>query len=137
MPYFKDSIYNEQGLTLIEVLASLVLLSLLTVSILGIFTSTAKWVAKARQETTASNYASAVLEDLRLQRQIINNDNEGLLAEELLPGYGYPWEGMDARITTMEDLNPLHNLYNITVTIFRSGDTQSPILQMSTIMRKE
>jgi len=136
MPYYNknEKFHNEKGLTLIEVLASLVLLSILTVSILGVFTSTARWIAKGRQETTASHYASAVLEDLRAERNYIDNQDD-VLAEELLSGQDYPDE-MDAHIT-MDDLSSLHNLYNITVTIYRAGDNQSPILQMSTIMRKE
>jgi len=136
MPCYEDKgIYNEKGLTLIEVLVSLVLLSLLTVSILGIFTPTARWIAIARQETTASNYASAVLEDLREERNYIDNKDD-VPVEEFLSDHNYPSQEMDAYIT-MKKISSFENLYNITVTVNRSGDTESHILQMSTIMRKE
>ncbi len=129
---------DETGLTLIEVLASLVLLSLMTVSILSAFTPAASWIGKARRETTASNYAAAILEDLRADRSKIDNSNVGKTAQELFPAYGYPWAGMMDEITRLECQNPpYNNLYNITVTVSWLEGTKTRSLEISTMIRKD
>ncbi|MDD3364776.1 MAG: prepilin-type N-terminal cleavage/methylation domain-containing protein [Syntrophomonas sp.] len=129
---------NETGLTLIEVLASLVLLSLMTVSIMSAFTPAASWINKARRETTASNYAAAILEDLRSDRNKINNSNAGKSARDLFPAYGYPWAGMTDEITRLERQNPPYsNLYDVTVTVSWSEGTKTRSLQISTMIKKD
>lgn len=129
---------NETGLTLIEVLASLVLLSLITVGITAIFTPAASWISKARWETAASNYAVAVLEELRSDRSKIVEGNSGKTAQELFPASGYPWAGMSDTITRLEHQDPpYNNLYDITVTITWREGTRPRSLQISTIIRKD
>ncbi|PKM78582.1 MAG: hypothetical protein CVU90_00875 [Firmicutes bacterium HGW-Firmicutes-15] len=130
-------INNETGLTLIEVLASLVLLSLMIVSILAGFTPAASWISKARRETTASNYATAILEDLRSDRSKIDNSNAGKTAQDLFPSYGYPWAGMKDKVTRLERQNaPFNNLYDITVTISWLEGNETRSLKMSTMIKK-
>lgn len=129
---------DEFGLTLIEVLASLVLLSLMSVSILAIFTPASSWISKARRETTASNYASSILEDLRSDRSKIDNNNAGKTAQDLFPAYGYPWAGMTDSITRLERQNPpYNNLYDITVTVSWLEGTETRSLQISTMIKKD
>jgi len=77
---------NNKGMTLIEVLAALVLLALLSTSMLTIFVPPAKWVSQARNQTTAVNYANALLENLRADRSRINTTAAtGVAADVLWP----------------------------------------------------
>ncbi|MEA1960274.1 MAG: prepilin-type N-terminal cleavage/methylation domain-containing protein [Bacillota bacterium] len=55
-----------EGFTLIEVLASLVLLSLLSVVLLGNFTASGIWIADAGKKTSARDYASSIIEMIRM-----------------------------------------------------------------------
>ncbi len=76
---------NNKGMTLIEVLAALVLLALLSTSMISIFVPPAKWVSQARTQTTAVNYANALLENLRADRSRIDNFPAGVSADALWP----------------------------------------------------
>jgi type II secretory pathway pseudopilin PulG len=138
MPRPLKWINNATGLTLIEVLASLALLSLMTVSILAAFTPAASWINKARRETTASNYATSILESLRSDRSKIDNSNEGKTAHYVFPDYGYPWAGMSDEITRLERQNsPYNNLYDITVTVSWLEGSKTRSIKISTIVKKE
>lgn len=124
---------NETGMTLLEVLVALVLLSLLASTVLAIFTPTTIWIKKARDETIAANYAFAILESLRADRGKLNGViNVDELIEEK-PPY------MEANIIRESGVDGFTNLYKVTVIVKRTEDAPEtlPLLRMGTIIRKE
>ena len=135
-----DSYYrkNDQGMTLIEVLAALILLSIFAVTLLGIFAPAANWINMARKETTASNYASAVLEDLRSNRGALLSDvtyqtpSALLLNETEYKPSECPT--MQAYIT-IRSLKELTSIINITVTVEWMEGGQTHSLELMTLMR--
>lgn len=129
---------NENGLTLIEVLASLLILGLLAVSVTSIFIPASTWIYKARTETTASNYAFSILETFRADRSKLDSSHTGKSAQNIFPESGFPWAGMSDEINRMEpQAPPYEHLYDITVTVsWIEGNTVRHV-QMSTIMRKD
>lgn len=60
-----DCIKKEDGMTLIEVMAALVLLSLLAVTLLSVFSTTGGWIGGAGKKTSASQYANSIIEGIR------------------------------------------------------------------------
>lgn len=60
-----DKSWIQQGMGLAEVLASLVILLLLTVSFMTIFTTAQVWIMKAGKRVQASEYASSIIENVR------------------------------------------------------------------------
>lgn len=65
MEWFKDNICKQQGMGLVEVLASLVILSLLAVTVMTVFTTSQVWIMKAGKRVQANEYASAIIENVR------------------------------------------------------------------------
>jgi len=63
------SINNQEGMTLVEVMASLVILSLLCVSLLGLYTSSQLWISNAGVRVQASGYATAIMENIRARSE--------------------------------------------------------------------
>lgn len=57
--------WKQQGMGLVEVLASLVILSLLTVSFMTIFTTAQVWIMNSGKRVQASEYASSIMENVR------------------------------------------------------------------------
>lgn len=129
--------YPQKGLTLIEVLAALLLLALISASIPVIFGGAARWINQARMETTAINYGDSILDDLRSERDKLDQLNTGRNAEELSLGYGSPYPGMNGAITRMQPQVSLPNLYDVTLTITWSQAGQVHNLVLSTVIRKE
>jgi prepilin-type N-terminal cleavage/methylation domain-containing protein len=129
--------YDQKGLSLIEVLAALLLLSLLAVSIPAIFGPAATWVYKARTETAAVNYAASLLEELRSEPEKIDELNTGKTAEEVSLLTESPYPGMISQITRMQPQQTMPNLYDVMVTITWSQGGQPYNLQLSTVIRKE
>jgi prepilin-type N-terminal cleavage/methylation domain-containing protein len=129
--------YDQKGLTLIEVLTALLLISLLAVSIPGIFGPVAIWTCKARSETSAVNYAASLLDELRLESEKIDEGNTGKTAEELHLVCTSSYPGMTGTITRMQPQQSMPNLYDVVVTIswFQAGQPQN--LQLVTLIRKE
>lgn len=130
---------NEQGVTLIEVLAALVLLLILSTTIIAVFTPASLWIQQARNETTASNYARAVLEDLRSDRAQIKLGNSDKYADEIWSPHSYqPPEPpdmrakLDIRTASQAGIDPesdLANLYAVTVKVIWNNDEDELIMQ--------
>jgi len=129
--------HNQKGLTLIEVLTALLLLSLLAVSIPGIFGPVATWTCKARSETTGVNYAASLLDELRLQPDKIDELNIGKTAEELGLVCDSSYPGMTSQITRMQPQPSMPNLYDVMVTVTWLEGGQPHNLQLATLIRKE
>jgi hypothetical protein len=106
---------------------------LLAGSILTIFSTTAVWAAKARDESMAAGYAFAILENLRADRDKLDGviDPDELMTEK--PAC------MEAKIIKESGVDGFPNLYKVVVTVSRTGDTPGtpPLLRMGTLIRKE
>lgn len=131
------NIDNEKGLTLVEVLAALLLLSCLAFSIPAIFGPVATWIAKARMETAAVNYAASMLEELRFEPEKLSRLNSGKTAEELGFGCDVPYTGMIGRISRMEPNSALPGLFEVTATVDWTQAGQPQSMQLVTLIRKE
>lgn len=127
----KSRQFNEKGMTLIEVMASLVILALISTTVAAVFTPASKWVKEARSETTASNYARAVLENLRADRTKIILSNNEKTADELWPAYMYHPPGMTAKICIKA--SGVNGLYEVTVKVKRSDINED--LEVRTLIR--
>ncbi|MCX5780430.1 MAG: hypothetical protein NTV45_06355 [Firmicutes bacterium] len=127
---------NQQGLSLIEVLASLVQLSLLAFIILAIFSPAARWIAAARQETTAVYFAAGILENLRSEPGRLDPVHTGQTAQEMGLAVGYPGCGMMDEISRMQAQAAYPNLYDVTVTIAWPRGTETQSISLSTVIRK-
>jgi prepilin-type N-terminal cleavage/methylation domain-containing protein len=73
MPLEIDYSKTEKGMTLIEVMAALVLLSLLAVTILSVFTTSESWVRGAGKKTIAVQYANSIIDAIRANSKDLNN----------------------------------------------------------------
>ena len=127
---------NQKGLSLIEVLASLVLLSLLACGMLVIFSPAARWIVGARHETTAVYFAAAILENLRWERTKIDPLNSGKNAQEIGLNVASSAPGMVGEISLMQAMPYYPNLYDVMVTVTWMEGKVPRSLSMSTIIRK-
>jgi type II secretory pathway pseudopilin PulG len=143
MVFSIHKINNNEGQTLIEVLLGLLLLTLLCISSMSIFPSTALWINKARYETTAANYASAVLENLRAnsddptifteEAENVSPADLGLDEDEYKPG--------DVNMTASIDISFFSDAQdprrNVTVTVNWTEGANSRKVALNSIIRKE
>jgi prepilin-type N-terminal cleavage/methylation domain-containing protein len=65
MPLKIDGIKKEAGMTLIEVLAALVLLSLLVVTLLSVFSTSGGWISGAGKKTRAVQGANSIMDTIK------------------------------------------------------------------------
>lgn len=139
MPYDRPTAQEyEKGSTLLEVLLALIMLSVLTTTVLAIFSPTGLWICKARNETTVSNYAFALLEDLRDQRSLLHEAN-GISPEDLGLNQQYK-PGVPAGITTrisMEVMSGFSQLYKVNISLGWSEGNQIREVNMATLIRKD
>jgi prepilin-type N-terminal cleavage/methylation domain-containing protein len=70
-----DNIKNEKGMTLIEVMAALVLLSLLAVTVLNVFSTTGGWITGAGKKAIAIQYANSIIDSVKANSvELVNID---------------------------------------------------------------
>ncbi|MEN6326265.1 MAG: type II secretion system protein [Syntrophomonas sp.] len=127
----------EKGTTLLEVLVALVILAVLTTAVLAIFMPTGLWISKARNETTAANYAAAILEDLRDQRSRLQTGNS-ISPEDLGLDQQYKPDfpvGINASIS-MESMASYSKLYKVQVLVKWKEGIELRKITMATLMRK-
>lgn len=126
-------INNQEGMTLVEVMAALVILSLLCVSMLGLYTSSQMWISKAGVRVQASEYAAAIMENIRARSEKLNSvtmtgspptatymdtdiSHSAFSLSPLAMVVNDP-----ARFTEQVKISPYspgeHNLYSVTVTV--------------------
>lgn len=120
-----------------EVLLSLALLALLTTSVMAVFTPPALWIKQAGNETAASNYADAIIEELRDERSKIQGTGN-FLPEELNLSPEYKPErpaDLEARID-IELMNGYGSLYKVKVSVNWMEGTALRDLSLVTAMRK-
>lgn len=65
MPLRIDGIKKEEGMTLIEVLAALVLLSLLAVTLLSVFSTSGGWISGAGKKTRVVQCANSIMDTVK------------------------------------------------------------------------
>jgi Tfp pilus assembly protein PilV len=128
---------HENGSSLIEVLAALVLLSLVGFSLLVIFAPVACWIGEARHETSAAFYAAAILENLRSEREKVDPSNAGKTAQQLALAAVAAEPGLENVISRMEPRDTWSNLYDVTVTISWVAGVEVRSLNLSTIIRSK
>jgi type II secretory pathway pseudopilin PulG len=134
----KRFINDERGMSIIEVLATLILLCIVTITMLGTFAPTASWINTARKETTASNYAAAVLEDMRSNRSVlasgVTRQTPSALSLDETEYKPSDSPTMQAYIT-MSSRSESSLIFNITVTVEWIEGAQTRSLKLMTIMR--
>lgn len=128
---------RQEGMTLLEVLLSLALLALLATCVLAIFTPPAFWIKEARDETTAVNYAAAILEELRDKRDNIRIGNI-LSPQALNLSQAYkPAQPADINAHLNIGLKSGYtNLYEVTVTVSWTEGSTPREIKVNTLMRK-
>lgn len=67
----ESTISNQKGMTLIEVLAALVLLSMMTITLFTVVTTSTIWIFKAGKSTQAMNMANTIMEDIKANSNTI------------------------------------------------------------------
>ncbi|MGI5911737.1 MAG: type IV pilus modification PilV family protein [Syntrophomonadaceae bacterium] len=90
---------QEEGLSLIEVMAALVLLSLSAITLLSVFTNTSQWIKSSGNRTIIMQYANAILESTRAQASDLTN-------------LQFPFSG----VLKLSDSNELDNEFNYRLT---------------------
>lgn len=144
MPLRINCIKEENGFSLIEVMAGLVMLSLITVTLLGLFSTSSIWVTKGGQQTRASDYGVELLENIRAHAEKLPSLFE---PPNLPPPYdaakvssflGYmeidPADlssGLQDSITAISVEKKSDNLFQVTVDIKLS---QNPTVKMSALI---
>lgn len=125
--------WDNKGLTLLEVLFALLLLSLMAVSGLGLFLTANLWINQGRQQTIASCYASSILEELRSkgqlesgQKQYLAADSEELNSDSL--------QNMQAILSINKRVD-IEHLYDVSVELSWQEGSNSRSLILKTIMR--
>lgn len=133
----KRAINLQEGMTLLEVLLSLALLALLATSVMSIFTPPALWIIQARNETTAGNYAGAIIEELRDERDKIEVVSD-VSPEELNLNQDYkPTQPADINAhLTIEPMDGFSNLYKVAVAVNWMEGTIPREINLLTVMRK-
>lgn len=70
-----NNIKQEEGMTLIEVMAALVLLSLLAVTLLSVFSTTGSWINGAGKKAIAVQYANSIIDAIKANSaELVNID---------------------------------------------------------------
>lgn len=122
---------------MIEVLAALIILCLLTMTVLTVFVPAAVWTVNARMETQASHYAAQILENARCRTA--NLDNPDVIGQHTVAQFGQllgltlelPDEKMQANVI----VEPYETLYRITVIV--KWNEGSAARSLTTMVRRE
>ncbi len=132
-----NSIYEDKGSSLVEILLALMITGLLSTAILAQLSSMAQWIYDAKQNSIASWYGATLMASLRDNCQLLDEDLVGRTVSELdLAGIPTDQE-LIATVSHIHRLAPDSNLYDVTVDVaWRFGDSDRN-LQLSTIIRKE
>ncbi|MGI6453324.1 MAG: type II secretion system protein [Syntrophomonadaceae bacterium] len=134
-----NKLRNQKGTTLVEVIASLVIFCLLSISFLPILKATADWIVKGGNKTIACQYACAVVENLRAERDFLPLIENGMAASLLWPGHGYqPFSpaGIEAEIYLARNHSPFSNLWNVEVRVTWWEKEQEQEISIFSIIRE-
>lgn len=131
---------EEHGLTLIEVLAVLVLVALLTSTVVVVYIPANMWLQQARFETAAIFYARSILENLRADKDKVNAGNQGKSADEIWADHKYkPAQLSDLTSTIDIEKRPgeLSHLFNVSVTVNWTEGVKSRSLVLKTVINSK
>lgn len=132
----KQLIRDSSGMLLIGVMASVVLVALISLVLYAMCFSAMSWTLAARSETMAGSTAFAILESLRDNRSDIPWGASGRLAipDEVDPGVELP-AGMTASLETTPYMENDH-LFRVIVKIEWKGPKERRNLEMATLVRE-
>ena len=126
---------DEKGLSLLEVMVAMFMVALISSSLMGGFIISNKMIKLAEQETRASSYAYAILEDLRARPAkdwpaIVTgfDDDGGPSGKNSTVNFG---ADMQARIKLSEK-SDFPSLYDVQVTVTWEEGGESRSLEMVT-----
>jgi len=128
---------EENGFTIIEIIAALFLISLLVLWVDSVFIAAVKWELYSRQDTMACNYGSEVLENLRSETSKLDVSNQGQSISELFPEIITPENGMNAIIEQMEPWPGYPHLYTVVVNVIQCVGSNCRCWQFATVIRKQ
>ncbi len=128
--------FNDLGQSLVEVLASLVIMGLLVQSLLAVYGPVSLWVNHSRWENAASNYAFAILESLRLDRNKLESSNQGKSAEELGLNCCALNQTLSNELTIICPMADDPNLYEVEVSVTWNQGGEPKLTRMGTMIRK-
>lgn len=128
---------RETGQSLIEVLAAMALLLLLAATLMAVYSPVSTWMQNSWQETAGSNYAVAITECLRSQRDLLDDANSGSSAEELGLPCSSPGSGWESQITIINP--PLDNprIYRVGITVSWDHYGMGRSVHFDTLIRQE
>lgn len=134
--YILALVRKEHGQSLLEVLAVMVIMTLIAGIILAVYTPVAAWIRLSWQETCAGNRAYAIMESLRAQPGLLDEANTGCSAEEL----GLDWEPGSGEVSDAIEISPLADyphLYQVSVIVQWDQGATIKNVRLDTLMRKE
>lgn len=126
----------DEGFSLIEVMAAMLILSLLFISVNTSFVLPIKWGAHSRQETIACNLGNIVLEKFRFDTTKLDESNEGQTLSVMFPEIDTVGLEMDGEIVQMESWPDYPLLYTVVVRVFEVEGIDSKCWEFGTVIRK-
>jgi len=128
---------NEVGHSMVEILAAMVLMSLIAGSLLTAHGVVAAWLDCSWRETAANSYAVSIAECLRSQRHLLEESNSGCSAEELdLPCF-LPDSGMEGRVTWIRPHPDNPRIYEVGITVSWEQRGAYRDVHLDTLIRQE
>ncbi|MEQ8201987.1 MAG: hypothetical protein ABRQ24_11270, partial [Syntrophomonadaceae bacterium] len=106
-------------------------------SILAAYLQVSAWTRLSWQETVAGNYAFAVMECLRAQRDLLDEANDGRSAEELGLAGAPAGSGWESPVIGMRPLADSPNLYQVSVMVEWDRGATTHCVRRDTLIRKE
>jgi prepilin-type N-terminal cleavage/methylation domain-containing protein len=122
---------NEKGLTLIELVVSVAVLSILIVPFFGIFTSAAKLDIRSKNDMTANYLAQQIVAEVKNNPDIFDEDDDWTTGDSIDLGalFSQKYNGFSANITLNPtsvsitsngneyEMDDSHKLQNLTVEV--------------------
>lgn len=141
------AISNQKGMTLIEVLAALVLLSLLAITSFTVITTSTIWVLKAGKSTQAMTMANSIMEDIRANSNTIPagtfilNDGTGDDSLVFFENYENPdkWGNFKAEVKITEvqyDETSANNLLEVKIKVTWQENNQNYAEELTSIVSR-
>lgn len=128
---------DERGLSLLEIMVTMFMVALISSSLMGGFIISNKMIKQAEQETVASNYAYAILEDLRARpvqdwMDIASKSRDGSGISDQISDKNC-CQDMQA-IVSLHKKPDIPSLYDVQVTVTWEEGGKSRNLEMFTLL---
>ncbi|MGE5416846.1 MAG: type IV pilus modification PilV family protein [Acidobacteriota bacterium] len=125
-----SNLHDQRGMTLVEVLASLVIITVVFTSVLSVFMSGMAWISGAARKTEAVNYAALVLEELKSHPELVRpglKDVHALSSDLPIP------DGIGGTCDCQEYASDL-GLYSVKVCVYWSSSGHQQTEQLVTLV---